>query len=49
MGMAKLANKNVSSHWAKIISSAFYHVKMCNTLNSNSTIGTGVGLARRYC
>ena len=42
MGMAKLANKNVSSHCAKIVSSAFYHVMMCNTLNSNITISTEV-------
>ena len=42
MGVAKLAKKHVSSHCAKIISSAFYYVLMCNTLNTNITIGTGV-------
>ena len=45
--MAKLANKNVSSRCCtNIISSAFYYVMVCNTLNSNFT--TAVGLARRY-
>jgi hypothetical protein len=48
MGVANLTYKNVSSRCARIISSAF-HVMMCNTLNSNNTIGTGMGLVRRYC
>jgi hypothetical protein len=46
--MANLANETVSSRCAIIISSAFYLVMMCNTLNRNNTIGTGVRLVRRY-